>query len=251
MGDPPGYVHRVGGSVVDAPAIAHAAMPAGEHPNTPLLRALVLRVAAMSGSAEVIRRCLRLFDEAETSIPADLRALVYNTTAAEGGEERWLRLRAMVKSAASSEEQRRVIAALGRAKSPALLSSALDMLLGEHCARACTSVEARPTRAHFHVHSLLGVIAGEEVRSQDAVFVVAAVASNPGDAGRNLAWIFLKENWAAVHKRYGGGEGGKSSVCRRLDSPTQSPALPHDRKFPLGRCRFCGHAAPPHGGDGA
>ena len=139
----PGTCFEWGSVVVDAPACTPAALPAGEHPNTPLLRALVLRVAALCGSAEVIRRCLRLFDEAETTIPADLRALVYNTTAAEGGDERWMRLRAMVKSATSSEEQRRVIGALGRAKSPALLSSALDMLLGESYARACTSVENR------------------------------------------------------------------------------------------------------------
>ena len=50
------------------------------------------------------------------------------------------------------------------------------------------------------------------MRSQDAVFVIAAVASNPGDIGRNLAWKFLKENWAAMHKRYGGGEVG-ASLC--------------------------------------
>ena len=104
---------------------------AAENPNTPLLRAMVLRAASANGSASVVRRCLAMFDDDVSSIPADLRQLVYNTVAAEGGEARWQRLRSMMKVAASSEEQRRLIAALGRASSPALLASALDMMLGE------------------------------------------------------------------------------------------------------------------------
>lgn len=70
------------------------------------------------------------WDEYATLLHAPLLLGTDNTVAAEGGEARWQRLRAMVKTAASSEEQRRLIAALGRAPSPALLSSALNMMLG-------------------------------------------------------------------------------------------------------------------------
>ena len=43
------------------------------------------------------------------------------------------------------------------------------------------------------------------MRSQDAVFLISSVASNPGETGRRLAWDFLKSNWASMHKRFGGG----------------------------------------------
>lgn len=124
---PGGLAREFALSVVQGPSCPSCA---GEHPNTPLLRAMVLRTAAMNGSAAVISRCLSLFDDGVTSIPADLRQFVYNTVSANGGEARWQRLRVMMKAATSSEEQRRLITALGRAASPALLSSTLEMMLG-------------------------------------------------------------------------------------------------------------------------
>jgi puromycin-sensitive aminopeptidase len=44
----------------------------------------------------------------------------------------------------------------------------------------------------------------DEVRVQDTVTVVTNVADNRG--GRDLAWEFMKENWAEFHRRYGDGE---------------------------------------------
>ena len=117
----------------------------------------------------VIAECLSRFDKAaagvEGAVPADLRALVYATAAADGGAARWEQLLAMFKKATLSEEQRRLMTALGRASDPALLSKTLNLVLSE------------------------------AVRSQDSVWVIAAVASNPGSVGRDLAWGFVKENW--------------------------------------------------------
>jgi puromycin-sensitive aminopeptidase len=42
-----------------------------------------------------------------------------------------------------------------------------------------------------------------QVRSQDAVFVIIAVADNP--AGRDLAWAFVQEHWKALVAKYQGG----------------------------------------------
>jgi hypothetical protein len=42
------------------------------------------------------------------------------------------------------------------------------------------------------------------VRSQDAVFLVGSVASNPGPLGAATAWAFLRAHWATLHARYGG-----------------------------------------------
>jgi aminopeptidase N len=41
------------------------------------------------------------------------------------------------------------------------------------------------------------------VRSQDTIRVVAGVAANPH--GLDLAWEFVKRNWAEFDRRYGGG----------------------------------------------
>lgn len=43
----------------------------------------------------------------------------------------------------------------------------------------------------------------EEVRAQDAVFVIASVAINP--LGRDLAWTYFRENWKILLNQYTGG----------------------------------------------
>jgi hypothetical protein len=158
-----------------APVVAAVGWDAapGEEPNAPLLRALVLRLAAMAGSAPVVAEALRRFDAHAAGapgggIPADLRQLVYNTAAAEGGRGRWEALRGLLGRATLSEEQRRLMTALGRASEPALLDAALGMMLDG------------------------------TVRSQDAVFLIGAVGSNPGAAGPEAAWAFLKREWDAL-----------------------------------------------------
>ena len=42
-----------------------------------------------------------------------------------------------------------------------------------------------------------------EVRSQDTVLVVVAVAGNR--QGKDLAWEFIKDNWDELDRRYGRG----------------------------------------------
>lgn len=43
----------------------------------------------------------------------------------------------------------------------------------------------------------------DEVRAQDAVFVIASVAINP--LGRELAWTYFRENWMVLLNQYTGG----------------------------------------------
>lgn len=43
----------------------------------------------------------------------------------------------------------------------------------------------------------------DEVRAQDAVFVIASVSINP--LGRDLSWTFFKENWKILLNQYQGG----------------------------------------------
>jgi len=149
---------------------------AGEHSNTGLLRALVLRWAAVCGMQTVVDECLRRFDAYErggAAIAADLRQLIYSTAASHGGAARYEALSRLLDAATLSEEQRRLMTALGRAAEPALLQRTLEMVLTDR------------------------------VRLQDCMIPVAAVASCPGDAGRDLAWRFLTGNWAVLEKRLG------------------------------------------------
>ena len=46
----------------------------------------------------------------------------------------------------------------------------------------------------------------DDVRLQDTIFVVSAVAAN--NQGKDLAWEFLKEQWDEFDRRYGGGGFG-------------------------------------------
>ena len=46
----------------------------------------------------------------------------------------------------------------------------------------------------------------DDVRSQDSITVISSVAGNI--RGRQPAWDFVKDNWAELDRRYGGGGFG-------------------------------------------
>ncbi len=183
------------------PYVGWEAKP-GEHANTPLLRASVLRIGAIAGMTEVVTEALKRFDayvDGKGSIVPDLKQLVYNTAASHGGAARWQALLKLFKQAQMSEEQRRLMTGLGRASDPALLQSALEMMLTD------------------------------DVRTQDAVFLLGAVASNPGDAGRRLSWEFVKSRWDVLVKRFGGGNflwsGMLGSATRHFDNKASADEI--------------------------
>ena len=150
---------------------------AGEHSNVALLRALVLRYAAVCGMQSVVAEALARFDAyagaAAAPLAADLKQLVFSTAASHGGAARYEALTRLLEAATMSEEQRRLMTALGRATDPALLQRTLDLVLSD------------------------------KIRMQDAMIPVGAVASNPGDAGRNLTWAWLTKNWDALFAKLG------------------------------------------------
>ena len=59
------------------------------------------------------------------------------------------------------------------------------------------------TRDPALIARVLQMSIGPDVRSQDTVHLVAAVASYP--AGRDLAWAFVREHWTLFVDRYGAG----------------------------------------------
>ena len=90
--------------------------------------------------------------------------------------------------------------ALGRATDPALLQRTLNLVLSD------------------------------KIRMQDAMIPIGAVASNTGDAGRDLAWRFVKENWDAL---FGKASARARRTARRKEraltalSPPSSPPHHH------------------------
>ena len=56
----------------------------------------------------------------------------------------------------------------------------------------------------------------DEVRSQDAVFVIGAVANN--HVGRDAAWQFFQKNQSTFISRYGSG----SLICRLIKLVTEN-----------------------------
>lgn len=61
----------------------------------------------------------------------------------------------------------------------------------------------------------------DDVKSQDSCYLVAAVANY--NEGRDLAWAFVKDNWAEFDKRYGPRGGGQPTVS------VSASVLPLDR----------------------
>ncbi len=142
-----------------------------------LLRATVLREAGGYGDTEVIAQAQALFEAHQsgaTKVHPDLRGIVYGTTAQEGGRELYERLWELERAADLHEEKTRLLLAMARFRDEGLLRETLERSL-----------------------------AGDEVRSQDTVLVVSAVAANV--RGRSLAWDFVKENWTEFDRRYGDG----------------------------------------------
>jgi len=141
-----------------------------------LLRSTALGQAGGYGDADVLReakaRYARFLDN-PTSLHPDLRGAVLGMVAQEGGQVTYDQLWDLERRAPNAEEKVRLLYALARFREKRLLSETLS--------RSLTAA----------------------VRSQDTVPVVSAVAANR--YGRDLAWQFVKDNWAEFDRRYGTG----------------------------------------------
>ena len=141
-----------------------------------LLRSTVLGQAGAYGDPETLEeanaRFIR-FREDQTSLHPDLRGIVFGLVAQEGDRATYDTLWDLEKGATLHEEKMRLLGALTRFRLPELLQETLDRSLTD------------------------------DVRVQDTVLVVNAVASNRH--GRDMAWEFVKANWAEFNRRYGRG----------------------------------------------
>ena len=144
-----------------------------------LLRSTVLSQAGVYGDREVIGQAQALFERYQvdaSNVRPDLRGVVFSLVAQEGDRAVYDRIWELERAAELHEEKIRLLMSLARFQQPDLLRETLDRSLSD------------------------------DVRLQDTIFVVSAVAAN--NRGRDLAWEFLKEKWDEFDRRYGSGGFG-------------------------------------------
>ena len=164
-----------------------------EEHTTTLLRSSLLFHAGMYGHQGVIRHALKLFNNrVDEPIDADLRGVVYNLTAMNGGKNEFAELQKMYHAASSHEEQNRILHALGSFNDSKLISQVLTFALSK------------------------------EVRLQDRNGIFNAVLSN--HKGRTIGWEFMKKHWNQLINDY--GEGGH--LLARLVKPLNHFVMKHE-----------------------
>lgn len=135
-----------------------------------LLRAIVLYKLGSFGDLETIKKAQSLFVK---KVDPNLRGVVYNLVAENGGQEEWNTLVKMYKDEDNQQEKERIGRSLGLFKNKTLLKKTLDFSISKF------------------------------VRSQNSLQIIASVWGNSN--GRYLAWQFVKSNWKLLKERYAGG----------------------------------------------
>ncbi|KAH8302053.1 hypothetical protein KR044_002268 [Drosophila immigrans] len=141
-----------------------------------LLRSLVLTRLVSFRSPEIseeARKRFRSHVNGTKPLPADLRSTCYKAVLQDGNEAIFEEMLTLYRSTDLHEEQDRISRALGCIGDVKLLRRVIDFAMSG------------------------------EVRAQDSVFVIVAVAINP--KGRDMAWEFFKENNRKLLEQYQGG----------------------------------------------
>jgi puromycin-sensitive aminopeptidase len=144
-----------------------------------LARSTVLSQAGAYGDPGIIGQAQELFaayQEDPSNVRPDLRGVVFSLVAQSGDRAVYDRMWELERAAELHEEKIRLLISMARFQQEELLRETLERSLTD------------------------------DVRLQDTIFVVTAVAAN--NRGRSLAWDFLKEQWEEFDRRYGGGGFG-------------------------------------------
>ena len=144
-----------------------------------LTRSTVLSQAGVYGDPAIIAQAQELFAAYQSdpsNVRPDLRGVVFSLVAQSGDRAVYDRMWELERAAELHEEKIRFLISMARFQQEELLRETLERSLTD------------------------------DVRLQDTIFVVTAVAAN--NQGRNFAWDFLKEQWEEFDRRYGGGGFG-------------------------------------------
>ena len=149
----------------------------GESHTDALLRSTLLNHMGSSDDDDTLREAAARFAsyaQDAASVSPDIRGIVFGLAAKRGDRALYDQMWELRAAATLPEEKMRFMYGLTGFEQTALLGETLERSLGD------------------------------EVRVQDSVSALTLVASN--SRGRDLAWQFLKDNWAEYDRRY--GEGG-------------------------------------------
>ncbi|MDA0770603.1 MAG: hypothetical protein BZY79_05690 [SAR202 cluster bacterium Casp-Chloro-G4] len=152
------------------------AKPGEGHLDT-LLRSTVLSHLGGADDEDTLREAAARFKayvENPANVSPDIRGIVFGLAAQKGDRSTYDTMWELRAKASMQEEQVRFLYGLTSFEQPELLQETLNRALGD------------------------------EIRAHEAVSVLGLVAGNR--SGRDLAWQFLKDNWAELDRRY--GEGG-------------------------------------------
>lgn len=141
-----------------------------------LLRSIVLYSLGTNGDKKTIKKARELFSLAvnkNSKLDSDLRGVVYNLVAENGGEAEYKDFRELYQKTMFQEEKDRILRALCSFKNKDLLRKTLDFSFSN------------------------------QVRTQDCFKAIHFVWANP--TGRDLAWDFVKENWTKIEEKFRGG----------------------------------------------
>ncbi|XP_050337448.1 puromycin-sensitive aminopeptidase isoform X2 [Bactrocera neohumeralis] len=147
----------------------------GENHLDTLLRSLVLSRLVSFRCKDIIAEAQKRFNnhaDGTNPIPADLRSTCYKAVLQDGDEKIFNEMLQLYRSTDLHEEQDRISRALGCIGNVNILRKVIDFAMSG------------------------------EVRAQDSVFVIVAVAVNP--KGRVLAWEFFKDNNQKLLQQYQG-----------------------------------------------
>lgn len=141
-----------------------------------LLRTTVLARAGGLGNPSVLEEARDRFHrylQDPASLRPDLRGVAYSLVALDADRDLYETLWDLEEKATLQEEKRRLLGAVSRPRDPGLLQETLERSLSDR------------------------------VRAQDTPLLIISVAANR--FGRDLAWDFVKDNWAEFDRRYGKG----------------------------------------------
>lgn len=151
-------------------------VPGESHLNA-MLRNTVIGGLGAFGDQEILEeashRFLRYLED-PSSLPADIRSVVYGLAAQNGDTNTYESIHNLAKEEQFQEERLRLYGALTRFSSGELINQTLGLSLTD------------------------------EVRSQDTVSLITQTTGNR-NRGTRLAWDFVKENWTEMDRRYGQG----------------------------------------------
>ena len=148
-----------------------------------ILRSNILLRLGIYGDSTTVSTARTIFSNfrnKKTTINPDIRSVVYNLNTKECSSSEYDEMLDLYSKASLSEERTRILNALTYPSNSNLLKKTLEFSLTN------------------------------DVRQHDTIRIILGVSRNTNS--QNLAWEFIKNNWAELNKRYGKGGFGIMSL---------------------------------------